>query len=190
MDNNLLEFWGNIFLTTAKGQKQVEEFTKMTKSGLWGMPDMSNIMGVYPGMDALSKASNEYLKIFNKTNEEMQKSVREFLALMDLVPRKDYLELLEEYEAYKKSIEEKNKSNMGKVLDEEMSLQTQGMKSFEELMRNQTKQFQDLMTNFTKLVSQSQTPPSPSAVEKREMETKKGPQAKKKTSPGVAGPKK
>jgi hypothetical protein len=187
MDKNLLEFWGNFFLTAAKGQKQVEEISKMTKSGMWGMPDMSDMMSASPGMDVFAKASNEYFKLFTRTNEEVQRSIKDFLALMDLVPRKDYLDLREEFEAYKKSVEEKNKGNMGKMLGEEMSLQAQGLRSFEELMRNQTKQFQDLMTNFTKLVNQSQTPP---AEEKHEPEIKKGPQIRRKISPGTTGHKK
>lgn len=184
MDKNLLEFWGNAFLTAAKGRKQLEEISKMTKNGLWGMPDMTDMMSIFPGMDAFAKASNEYLKIFTKTNEEVQRSIKDFLALMDLVPRKDYLDLLEEFEAYKKSVEEKGKGNMGKMLADEMSLQTQGLRSFEELMRNQTKQFQDLMSNFTKIVSQPQPTPTPPEGERHEPEAKKGPQVRRKISPG------
>jgi hypothetical protein len=190
MDKNLLEFWGNVFLTAAKGQKQLEEISKMTKNGLWGLPDMSDMMGLFQGMDVFTKASNEYLKIFTKTNEELQKSIKEMLALMDLVPRKDYLDLQEEYDAYKKSVEEKSKNNMGKMLGEEMSLQTQGLRSFEELMRNQTKQFQDLMSNFTTLVSHSQPRPTPPAEEPPAPEAKKGPQVRRKVSPGTSEQKK
>jgi hypothetical protein len=190
MDNNLLEFWGNVLLTAARGQKQLEEISNMTKNGWWGMPDMSSMMGMFQGMDVFAKASSEYLKIFSKTNDEMQKSIKEFLALMDLVPRKDYLELQEEYEAYKKSVEEKSKSNMGKMLGEEMSLQSQGLRSFEELMRNQTKQFQDLVSNFTTLVSQSQTSSTHTAEEPGEPEAKKAPQVRRKVSPGTTEQKK
>jgi hypothetical protein len=178
MDNNLLEFWGNAFLTAAKGQKQAEEFSKMAKNGIWGMPDKSTMVSSFPGMEAFAKVSEEYFKIFTKTNEEIQKSVREFLALMDLVPRKDYLELVDEFENYKKSTEKK--SNAGEILGEEMSLQTQGLRNFEELMRDQTKQFQDLMTNFTKLISQTQTSSAPQAEEPRKPGMQKGSQIKKK----------
>jgi hypothetical protein len=190
MDNNLLEFWGNFFLTAAKGQKQLEEISKMTKVGMWGMPGMSDMMTVFPGMDVFTMASDEYLKVFSRTNDEIQKSIKEFLALMDLVPRKEYLALLEEHEAYKKSVEEKSKGDMGKMLGEEMSLQAQGMRSFEELMRNQTKQFQDLMSNFTKLISESQVSQTPPPEETHEQEAKKGTQVRKKVSPAATGSKK
>jgi hypothetical protein len=188
MDKDFMELWGNFFLTAAKGQKQFEDFSKMAKQGFMGLPDMSGMMSAFSGMEAFARASNEYLKIFTRTNEEIQKAVKEVLALMDLVPRKDYQALLEEYEAYKKSAEEREKGNMGKTLAEEMSLQTQGLRSFEELMRNQTQQFQNLMSNFTKLISQSQTPVP--AEEKKAPETKKAPQVKKKTPPGPTEPKK
>ncbi|HNY65945.1 MAG TPA: hypothetical protein PKM41_10945 [Deltaproteobacteria bacterium] len=176
MDKNLMELWGNYFLTAAKGQKQMEDFSKLAQGGFWEMPDMSGMMGVFSGMDALARASNEYLKIFIRANEEMQKSIKDFLALMDLVPRKDYEDLLEEYETYKKSVEEREKGTVGKVLAEELSLQTQGLKSFEELMRNQTRQFQDLMSNFTRLMGQPQTPKE----EQQAPEEKKATRSRKK----------
>ena len=73
-------------------------------------------------------------------------------------------------------MEEREKGTVGKVLAEELSLQTQGLKSFEELMRNQTRQFQDLMSNFTRLMGQPQTPKE----EQQAPEEKKATRSRKK----------
>lgn len=179
MDRNFLEFWGNMLLTTARGQKQMEDFSKVMKGGFCGFQDMNEMFGSFSGFNALTRSSIEYLKVFTRATEEFQKSFKEFLTLMDLVPRKDYLSLQEEYEALKKRTEEKKENKMDKILGEELSLQTQGLRSFEELMRNQTKQFQDLMSNFTEMLSQTKPVPPAENVEQK---SKKGVQPRRKPS--------
>lgn len=185
MDNNLMELWGNFFLTAAKGQKQAGELSKMARDGLWGMPDPGAAMSGFSGMEAFEKATREYFALFARVNEEIQKAVKDYLALTDLVPRSDYLALREEFEAYRKSVEEKG--SIGSLLGEEMSLQKQGLRNFEELVRNQTRQFQDLMADFTQFMSPSQTRPS-SAQGENKPRSKKGPQKKGKGSARAAGP--
>ncbi len=115
--------------------------------------------------------------------------------MMDLVPKKDYDSLLEEFEGLKKRTEEKSSKKVDKLLNEELSLQTQSLRSFEELMRNQTRQFQDLMTNFTKFISQTKTRPSKEGSsgqeEKKSAPARKRPPASSSKSPsGATGPKK
>jgi len=189
MDNNLMELWGNFFLTAAKGQKQAGELSKMAGGGPWGMPDPSAVMGGFPGTDAFEKAAGEYLALFARVNEEIQKTITDYLALTDLVPRKDYLALREEFEAYRKSVEEKGTGSMGSLLGEEMSLQKQGLRNFEKLVKDQARQFQDLMANFTQFANPSQTGPSPSSKGEKKTGSRKGPQTRGKRAARTAGPK-
>jgi hypothetical protein len=171
MDNNIFELWGNIFLTAARGQKQMENAGKWMKGGFYDMPDSLT------GINAIISSSTEYLKIFNMASESFLKSTKEYLSLMELVPKKDYDSLFEEFEDLKKRTEEKSSGKVDKFLNEELSLQTQNLRSFEELMRKQTEQFQDLITNFTKFINQKQTTPSKEDLTKKE--EKKSSQARK-----------
>ncbi len=177
MDNNFLELWGNMFLTAARGQKQMDDVTKWMKRGFCTIPDMGDMISSLTGINAIISSSTEYLRVVNTASENFLKSFKEYLSMMDLVPKKDYDSLLEEFEDLKKQSDEKNARKVDKLLNDELSLQTQGLKSFEELMRNQTRQFQELMTNFTKFISQSQTPPPQESL--AEKEEKKSPQARK-----------
>ena len=189
MDNSLMELWGNFFLAAAKGQKQAGELSKLAGGGPWGMPDPSAVMGGLPGMDAFEKAAGEYLALFARVNGEIQKTITDYLALADLVPRKDYLALREEFEAYRKKAEEKGTGSMGSLLGEEMSLQKQGLQNFEELLKDQTRQFQDLMANFARFAGPSQTRPSSPAEGEKKTGSKKEPQTGGKKSARTAGPK-
>ncbi len=189
MDNSLMELWGNFFLAAAKGQKQAGEFSKMAGGGPWGMPGPGAAMGGISGTDAFENAAREYLALFARVNGEIQKTITDYLALADLVPRKDYLALREEFEAYRKSVEEKGSGSIGSLLGEEMSLQKQGLRNFEELVRDQARQFQDLMENFAQFAGPSQTEPSSSSKGGKKTGSKKGPQTRGKRSARTSGPK-
>jgi hypothetical protein len=188
MDNNFLETWGNMFMTAAKGQKQIDDFSKMMKEGIDAFQGKNALLCALPGLDALSQITSEYLKIFTEFSGEIQNSLKDYLALLDLVPKKEYQELLKENEALKKSIEEKKRSKVGKMLDEELSLQTEGLKSFEKLIKNQTEQFADLMTGFTTFFSQPQDSTATESPKKRE--TKKGHRVKRKPAGTMGATKK
>lgn len=182
MDRQFLELWGSIFLNAAKGQKQLEDFVKWMSGDFSGLDEFSDMFSKFYGMDVLTKNSPEYFDVWRNATQDFYKSFKEFLSLMDLVPRKDYLDLVKENEDLRMQLEEQEEAlnQLRGVLGTRIDQQDKGLGVFEDLIKNQSTQFQELVSSFTRLFNDT------SAVSAGEKETapasKKDTQAKQTTS--------
>jgi hypothetical protein len=174
-----LDSLGNMFLNAARGQKQIEEFSKLMGFGLLNFQSWNEPANRFFGFDTLGKSTTEVMKFYRRILEEFQQSIKGFLSLMDLVPKRDYLELLQQYEDLKKRSRETGGIGLENILQEGLSLQSEGLRYFEELAKKQTKEFQNLMTSFTQILAETKKAPSPSAAA-QEAETPKAAPPKRK----------
>lgn len=175
-----LESMGSMFQNAARVQKQIEEFSRLMGFGGWNIQGWNEMMSRSFGFDTLAQSTAEFMKLYRNILDGFQQSIKGFLSLMELVPKRDYLALLQQYEDLKKRSKELHGPNLENVLQEGLSLQREGMKSFEELTRKQVSEFQNLMASFTQILTEMQAP-QPSAAA-QETETKKAPQARRKPS--------
>lgn len=172
MDRQFLELWGTMLLNASKGQKQLEDFSKLMRGDFSSFENMAEMFGNMYGIGLYKKNAPDYLEIWQKAMQDFNTAFKEFIAMMDLVPRNDYLELLRENEVLKKkaALQEENISDLQKILDKQLSDQKDGLKEFESLIQNQDDQFRKLMNNFSNMLSSS----VPGASAGREKSTKTG----------------
>jgi len=166
IDSKFLEYWGNLMLNAAQGQKQVEAFQKWLGKSANGLPTltsvekkskedeafMSEFAKVY-GTDSLPEGASSYWQMMQNTASGYQASFKKYIRMMGAVPRDEYAMLQEKYESLDKKVSEMEKTiallqtQLGVKPSEPEGL-TQGIK---ELVAKQGDQFQEIMQSFQKL---------------------------------------
>ena len=95
--------------------------------------------------------SPDYMATWKKASEDFQKSFKDYLRLMGVVPKEEHLTLVKKYEELKEkfAFQEDTIKNLRMLLDEKKA-EPQGevAKGFQEIMEKQTEQFQETMETF------------------------------------------
>ena len=154
MDRNFYEFWGQMFLNLAKGQKQIEDFRKWFGQGLMGYESMNAMFRKAYGLDRIEEESPDYAEIWKKSVETFQKSFREGLSLMEVVPKGEYEKLAQKCAALEKTTAEQEETirTLKRLLTEEASgAPAAALEDLQGLLRDQQTQFQELVKNMTLL---------------------------------------
>lgn len=150
MDANFLEFWGQSFLNTAKGQRQMEEFSRWLSGGLVGSDSLSALFRQSYGLEKLEKDSAEYLKLYEKAMQSFQQSFREYLRLFDVAPREEHESLMKECEALKQKVLEQEETigHLKKMLGDKGLESAETVRDLQDVVKKQTDQFQKMMTTM------------------------------------------
>lgn len=186
MQYQYLDSLGNMFLNAARGQKQIEEFSRLMGFSSGNFQNWSETAGKFFGFDTLAQSTTEIMRFYRKLFEEFQQSIKGILSLMDLVPKRDYLDLLGQYEDLKKKTREAGTAGLKNILQEGLSLQSEGLQRFEELARKQTEDFQNLMASFNRALTETSRMTSSSTPEQG-AETQKATQTKRRSSSARKG---
>lgn len=158
MDRQFLEFWGNVFLAAAKGQKQLEGLAPWMKGMDVGSDDWVSLFQNIYGLDAYSAGSTAW----DQAKKQFQSSLKEWLTLLDVVPRS-------ELEAIKKknlTLEKKLANlkdtiqNLQQLLSEKGIPSSKAMLDFSRLMEKQSNQFQELMDGVSRAFKIEKDTPS------------------------------
>ncbi|HON38793.1 MAG: hypothetical protein ACOX3E_01915 [Desulfomonilia bacterium] len=185
MDTQALELWGNTFLNAARGQKLMEEYSRMMAEGFGSFQDIFGMFRKYWGLDFFLQEMPRYFTAYLKAAEDIQRMfIGGVFSLMSnpmgypspagyQALRKDYEELRE-----KTLRQEEDIRRLRTILDEKLSAQSEGIAAFQNLMKSQAEQFQDMMVNFSKLFSRSGSTEAAGGQEKQAREP-----APKKRSP-------
>jgi tetratricopeptide (TPR) repeat protein len=152
MDRHFLEFWGNFLLQAAQGQKQLEELAKWTSRGFLNFEDLTALFRKSYGLEQLNQDSPDYLQIWEKAQKDFRDSFRDYLSLLGVVPRDEYLELAEKYEELKeKAAEQEETIKLLRLVLSEKGLDfTAGTLEFQRLLEKQGDQFHELMKGVSK----------------------------------------
>lgn len=104
MDANFLEFFGQMLIQTAKGQRQMDQFGQWMRQGFsaTNTPGFSDTFQRIYGLTDISKESDQYTRLFQKAQADFLMAYGEFMGLMGLVPEKKYKQLEEEYQSLEK----------------------------------------------------------------------------------------
>jgi len=153
MDKQFLEFWGTFLINAAKGQKQFEDMATWMTQGLEGFDELTAMFTKFYGLEHLEKDSPDGMETWKKASENFQKSFKDYMRLMGVVPKDEHLDLLKKYEALKDkaAAQEETIRNLRALL-EDKQLKTQGelVKGFQDIVEKQTEQFQETMETFGK----------------------------------------
>jgi hypothetical protein len=150
MEKHFLEFWGNLLLQAAKGQKHLEDLSQWSSRGFLNFGDLTALFRKFYGLDQLEPDSPNYLKMWEKAEEDFRDSFRDYLSLLGVVPREEYVELAKKYEKLKEKVADQEET----IKHLRMLLSDKGLDfavasaDFQKLMKKQTDQFQELLKGF------------------------------------------
>ena len=159
MDSNILEFWGNMLIQTAKNRKNYEDMFGWMSKSIAGFEDfMSSI-----GKSTKEKSNDEikdYMNTLASTAEHFQNSYSEYLNMMGVINKSDHLKLIEKYEILKEKVaaQEETIRHLKMLLSEKIPNQGEVIQTFQELVRNQGDQFQEFMNNVKNFYKSSNAP--------------------------------
>ena len=150
MNRHFLEFWGNLLINAAKGEKQMEELTQWISQGLKGFEGLNAMFRKFYGLNKMNEGSPDYQKAWKNAADDFQRSLKEYLNLMGVVSKAEHLSLAGKYEDLKKKAadQEETIKHLRMLLDEKGIAQGEVPKGFQDLIKKQTDQFQDLMKGF------------------------------------------
>ena len=161
MDRQFLEFWGNFLLNAAKGQKQLEDMAKWMGSGFTGFDELTSLFRKIYGLEGVSKESSDYLKMWSGAQEDFKKSFKDYLALLGVVPRDEYMALVKKYEELKEKCEslEETVRHLRMLLSEAKIEEYHNVAGhFEELVKKQGDQFQKVMDSLSQMFQKDTSP--------------------------------
>ncbi len=147
MDDKYLEFLGNLFLSAAKSQKQMEDLFKLSRQGFKGFEEMSTMFRKFYGLENIEKDTPEYIRSWRNAGEEFQKAFREYLTMVGVVPKEDYISLVEKYEQLKKKVAGQDETirHLQTLLRDKNIDQGETVKVFQDLVTKQSEQFMEMM---------------------------------------------
>jgi tetratricopeptide (TPR) repeat protein len=154
MDRNVLEFWADFFQNAAKSQKQIENFNKWLQQGLAGYEAFLSLMGkpyVVPDKQDTGKRPDDYSKVWNKATEDFQETLKDYMALFEMVPKSEHIELTKKYEDLKAKMKDQEETieHLRKLLKEKGEDQSRAMDDFKGLIEKQSDEFQVLMKHMS-----------------------------------------
>lgn len=147
MDDKNLEFMGNFFLNAAKCRKQMEDFFKLSRQGFKGFEEMSAMFKKFYGLENLEKNAPDYSKAMQNAAEEFQNSLRQYLKMLGVVPKEDYISLVKKYEELKQRAADQEETirHLQLLLGEKSADQGETVKVFQDLIEKQSEQFMEMM---------------------------------------------
>jgi hypothetical protein len=155
MDKQFLEFWGNLLLSAAAGQRQVEEFTRWMQKGMRGFAEMEALFRRAYGFSGEEKNDAPGIK---SARAAFEQAYRTYLGALGVVPKADHLSLKKEFEALQQKSQEQEAALRKLRLELSQSQLAQGdvVRGFQNLIDVQSRQFSELTESFSRLL----TPPS------------------------------
>ena len=106
MDANFLEFWGNLLISVARGQKQIDDMIRWVRQSFPGADDLTNLFKKTYGLNQPAQAPSGQAELWKETRAMFHQSYGEYLKLLDVVPRADYDKLEKENDSLKRKIVE------------------------------------------------------------------------------------
>jgi len=158
MDANFYEFWSQFFSSLAKGQKQIDDLNKWRDLGLEGADAFSSLFRKVYGLESSPAGRPAEANLWEKSAENFQKSMRDFLALFDVVPRQDYQDLMDECQALREKTakQEETIAALRKRRGKKAAAPEETVEGLREVIRKQSDEFQSLMKAMANIF---QTPP-------------------------------
>ncbi len=151
MDKHFLEFWGNFLINAARGQKQIEEMSKWAEQGFTGFDELPEMFKKVYGLENLEKGTPDYAATWERALKDFSKSFKDYLDMMNMVPKDQHLSLIQKYEALKKKVaaQEETIAHLETLLYKK-KIEAHGavVENFMDLVEKQSKQFKETMDTF------------------------------------------
>lgn len=152
MDKQFLEFLGNFFINTAKGQRQMEEMARWMGLDFGEADGLTEMFRKMYGLEGIAPNSPDYAKAWEKASDRFRESFDKWIDSMDLTPKSKYLALKEKCDALEKELKKKDRAieRLEALLAGKGIPHAEAVLGFADLMEKQTTQFQELMEDMGK----------------------------------------
>ena len=157
MDRNFFEFWGQVFLDVAKGQRQIEEMHDLFRKGMEGYESMQKIFRTAYGLEAPPSEPGDQPDMWKTAAGNFQESFRQVLSLWGIVLQEDYDALNSKVDelAKKNAEQEQMIRHLHALLGERRETGLSSAEDMQSLLSTQQEEFQKLL-NTMGLFFQSQ----------------------------------
>lgn len=147
MDKRFLEFLGNLLLSTAKGQEEMENLNQWFRQGFAGFEELTRMFQNFYGLNQLKVNSIDYKETLEKAQHDFRRNLSEFIRYFNVVPKDEYMELLKKYEALKEEMaaQKETINNLKQLSGEKGSDQSDVSKEFHRLITKQAEQYQAMI---------------------------------------------
>jgi len=154
MDKQFLEFWGNFLLSAAKGQRQVDELSRWMSQGMKGFQDLNDMFRKFYGLEKPDSADPD---MWTSAQSAFRDAYKNYLDSMGVVPKSDYTDLKQQFEALQKKVAEQEKTirSLRLELSECKLAEGDTLRGFQELIQVQSDQFRELTDSFGQFFTQS-----------------------------------
>jgi hypothetical protein len=149
MDKNFLEFWGNFLLSVAKGQRQLEEFSRWMSEGMSGFRDLNLLFQQIYGLGSECPEGDKGWKAARAAFDD---AYRAYLGVLGAVSKSDYQALQNQLEELRQKTEEQEAAlrKLRGELGECRMAHGDVVRGFQELIQVQSEQFQELTESFNR----------------------------------------
>lgn len=144
MNRHFLEFWGKALLEAAKSQKQLEDLARWFQQGFLGFPDYTRLFKAAYGLDKTTEDSPDFFSLWKKAEQDFRDSFKDYLNLLGVVTREEYVALARENQELKEKVAEQEETIklFRRLADEKgMGLEATTLE-FQKLIQKQGEQFQ------------------------------------------------
>jgi len=156
LDKHFLEFWGNFLLSAAKGQRQLDEFSRWMSQGMSGFRDLTAMFRQFYDLGSERPGEDTDWKT---ARNSFEKAYRAYLDTLGVVPKSDYMTLKKQLEELQKKAEDQEATLRKLRLELSESRMARGdvVRGFQELIQVQSEQFQELTDSFSRFFADRRT---------------------------------
>jgi len=188
VDEKFLEFWGNFLIQIARGKKQTSDMNSLMQKQLnmfkdvmshnffSGFNEMTALFQKFYGLEQISERGAEYHHLTKKAKEDFHKSFTEYVSMMGMTSKAEYLNLVQKYEKLKEKCadHEETIKHLQMLLDAKSGDQGNVIGSLQSIVKDQGDLFQNMMRNFSQHTKKTaESDPSPQPEEKKDSEVPK-----------------
>lgn len=150
LDKHFLEFWGNLLLSIAKGQRQLDDVSRWMSQGMSGFHDLAAMFRQFYGIGSTPPGGDEDWKA---ARDSFKEAYSAYLDTLGVVPKSDYMALKGRLEELQKKTDDQEAVLRKLRIELGQSSLAQGdvVRGFQELIQVQSEQFQELTESFTRL---------------------------------------
>ncbi len=167
MDEKFLEFWGNFLISTAREKKRADDITSIMQKSITGfnemfatgLNEMTPMFRKFYGLDKVSEQSDDYSTLTKKAVDDFQKSFKDYMSMMGVFPREDYLALVEKYEKLKEKCagQEETIRHLRMLLGAKSGEQNEAIRSLQDIAKDQSDLFQKMVKDFSQFPGEEES---------------------------------
>jgi len=155
------EFYSNLLTNTLNGQRQLDGMAQWVNQGLKVFEDLTAMFRKVNGLEQTGVGSPDYFWVWKKAQDEFKRSFKDYLNLLGVVTRNEYLLLLGRYEETKEkaaSHEETIKQLRQLLFEAKNTSHLEAAQQFDDLLKKQNEQFQKLLENLSEAFHKNTQP--------------------------------